>query len=207
MAGLSFGLWARSTGPSPAPRAQLLVTSERTSVILTAPVAGFVFGQMRQRRLHRHQPVQHVRVVVLEADVQDVGLPGRGDVAGHLERHRRLAGALGATDEHQLARPQAPAEHLVERRHAERDRLVVGQLARGDLLAHVVQNVECGSRRHRTMARLEEPAVVRGRRLGGPGSGSLAAPCHAVVPPIRASSGDIVDRSSHSRVIVRSPAS
>ena len=55
---------------------------------------------------------------MLEADVEHVRLAARGDVAGHLEGHRRLAGALGAADEQQLAGAQAGADRLVERREA-----------------------------------------------------------------------------------------
>jgi hypothetical protein len=52
-----------------------------------------------QRRLHRDEPVHQVRLVVLEAQVQDVGLATGRDVARHLEGHRGLAGALGATNQ------------------------------------------------------------------------------------------------------------
>ena len=132
-------------------------------MIFTAPVEGFVLGRCGQRGLHGDQPVEHVRVVVLEVDVEHVRLAGRGDVARHLERHRRLAGALGAADEHQLTRPEAATEHLVQRRHAERDGLVVGDVAGGDLAADVHEHVERGPRDHRAVARLERPVLVRVR--------------------------------------------
>ena len=61
---------------------------------------------------------------MLEADVQDVGLTARRDVARHLEGHRGLAGALGTTDEQEFAGAQTPADGLVERGEAQRDRLV-----------------------------------------------------------------------------------
>jgi hypothetical protein len=43
--------------------------------------------------------LDQVLLVVLEADVQHGRLAGGGHVSGHLERHRRLALALRATDE------------------------------------------------------------------------------------------------------------
>ena len=100
--------------------------SLRTSWILIAPV---LCGQVGERRLHRDQPVEQVLLVVLEADVEDVGLAAGRDVARHLEGHRRLAGALGAADEEQLAGAEAGADRLVEGREAERDRLVFADLA------------------------------------------------------------------------------
>ena len=87
-------------------------------------------GQVGERRLHRDEPVEQVLLVVLEADVEDVGLAARGDVAGHLQGHRGLAGALGAADEQQLAGTQAGADGLVERGEAERDGLVLADVAR-----------------------------------------------------------------------------
>ena len=73
-----------------------------------------LLGQVHQRGFHRHEPVEEVLLVVLEADVEDVGLAAGGHVAGHLKRHRGLAGALGAADEQQLARSQPAADGLVE---------------------------------------------------------------------------------------------
>ena len=82
-------------------------------------------GEVGERRLHRDQAVEQVLLVVLEADVQDVRLAARGDVARHLEGHRGLAGALRAADEQQLSGPQPRPDGLVERREPERDRLVL----------------------------------------------------------------------------------
>ena len=97
--------------------------------VLDLDRAGLV-GQVGERRLHRDQAVEQVLLVVLEADVEDVGLAAGRDVAGHLEGHRRLAGALGAADQHQLAGAQAGADRLVERREAERDGLVLADACR-----------------------------------------------------------------------------
>ena len=119
--------------------------------------------QVRERRLHRDQPVEQVRLVVLEADVQDVGLAARGDVARHLEGHRGLAGALGATDQQQLTGAQPAADGLVQRREPERDRLVLADLAADDLLVEVDEDVERRARRHAAVRGVESP----GRRRGG----------------------------------------
>ena len=131
--------------------------------VLDLDRAGLV-RQVGQRRLHRDEPVHQVRLVVLEADVQHVGLAARRDVARHLEGHRRLAGALGAADEQQLARAQAGADRLVERREAERDRLVLGQVAGRDALVEVDEDVERGARRHAAVVGVEPP----GRAAGAP---------------------------------------
>ena len=109
--------------------------------VLDLDRAGLV-RQVGERRLHRDEPVEQVLLVVLEADVQDVGLAAGRDVARHLEGHRRLAGALGAADEQQLAGAQAGADRLVERREAERDRLVLGDVAGRDLVVEVDQDIE-----------------------------------------------------------------
>ncbi len=109
--------------------------------VLDLDRAGLV-RQVGERRLHRDQPVEEVLLVVLEADVEDVGLAAGRHVARHLEGHRRLAGALGAADEQQLAGAQAAADRLVERREAERDRLVLGHVAGGDLVVEVDEDVE-----------------------------------------------------------------
>ena len=98
----------------------------RTSWILIAPV---LWGRWASADSIAIEPVEQVLLVVLEADVQDVGLAARGDVARHLEGHRRLAGALGSADEQQLAGAEPGADRLVERREAERDRLVLADLA------------------------------------------------------------------------------
>ena len=97
--------------------------------VLDLDRAGLV-RQVRERRLHRDQAVEQVLLVVLEADVEHVGLAARRDVARHLERHRGLAGALGAADEQQLAGAQPAADGLVERREAERHGLVLARPCR-----------------------------------------------------------------------------
>ena len=98
--------------------------------------------QVGESGLHRDEPVEQVLLVVLEADVQDVGLAARGDVARHLERHRRLAGALRAADQEQLAGAQTAADRLVERGEPERDGLVLGDVAGGDLVVQIDEHVE-----------------------------------------------------------------
>ena len=118
---------------------------------------------MRQRRLHRDQPVEQVLLVVLEADVEHVGLAARRDVAGHLEGHRGLAGALGAADQQQLAGAEARADRLVERREAERDRLVLADLAGRDLVVEVDEHVQRRARRHAAVVGLEAPVARRGQ--------------------------------------------
>ena len=111
----------------------------RTSWILIAPV---LCGKVGQRQFHRDQPVEQVLLVVLEADVQHVGLAAGRDVARHLEGHRRLAGALRAADQEQLAGTQAEADRLVERGEAQRDRLVLRDLTGRDLVIEVDQDIE-----------------------------------------------------------------
>ena len=125
--------------------------------------------QVGERRFHRDQPVEQVLLVVLEADVEHVGLAAGGDVAGHLERHRGLAGALGAADQEQLAGPQARADRLVERREPERDRLVLGHLAGRDLVVQVDQHVERRTRLQAAVGGLELP----GRCLGAVSGASV----------------------------------
>ena len=99
-------------------------------------------GQVGERRLHGDHPVEQVVLFVLEADVQDVGLPARRDVARHLESHRRLAGPLGTADEQELARPDAVADGLVEGREAERHGLVLGEVPARDALIEVDQHIQ-----------------------------------------------------------------
>ena len=77
---------------------------------------------MGQRRLHGDHALDQVLLVVLEADVEGGRLARCGHVARHLERHRRLALALGAADQHQLAGTQAATDRLVHRHEAGRDR-------------------------------------------------------------------------------------
>ena len=104
--------------------------------VLDLDRAGLV-RQVGQRRLHRDEPVHEVGLVVLEAQVEHVRLTARCDVARHLEGHRRLAGALGAADQHQLPGPQAGADRLVERGEAQRDRLVLGEVPGGDAFVQI----------------------------------------------------------------------
>ena len=146
----------------------------RTSWILIAPV---LCGQVRERRLHGDEPVEQVLLVVLEADVQHVGLAAGGDVARHLERHRRLAGALRATDQQQLAGAEAGADRLVERREAERDGLVLGDVAGGDLVVEVDEDVQRRARRHAAVVGIEAPAARAAWAVGHVVGASVA---HAV---------------------------
>ena len=134
----------------------------RTSWILIAP--GLV-RQVGERRLHRDQPVEQVLLVVLEADIQDVGLATRRDVARHLERHRRLAGALRAADQQQLPGPQPAADRLVERGEPERDRLVFGDVAAGDLVVEIDEHVERRPGHQAAGVGVEAPGRRLGRRL------------------------------------------
>ena len=152
----------------------------RTSWILIAPV---LWRQVGQRRLHRDQPVEEVLLLVLEADVEHVGLAARGDVAGHLEGHRRLAGALGAADQQQLARPQARPDRLVERGEAEGDRLELANLAAGHAVIEVDQDVERRARRHAAVGGLESPHALFGLMAG-----SAASVLTRMDPPGAASS-------------------
>ena len=198
--------------------------------VLDLDRAGLV-GQVGERRLHRDQPVEQVLLVVLEADVQDVGLAAGRDVARHLEGHRRLAGALGAADQQQLAGAQAGADRLVERREAERDRLVLGDLAGGDLVVEVDEDVERRARRAGCRCRCRGArsarlaAVVSGAsvltRIGsspdGCGRRSVSTrkgPNHPPGPTNSAQRGRRRPRqrgrstsSSHIRAIVRMPVS
>ena len=90
-------------------------------------------GQAGQHRLLGDDAVEQVLLVVLEADVEHAGKAAHHDVAGHLHGHGGLAGALGAADEQHLAGSDAAADGLVQRREAERDRLVLRDVALGDL--------------------------------------------------------------------------
>src|SRR5439155_25517098 len=81
--------------------------------------------QVGECRLHRNQAIEQVLLVVLEADIEDIRLAARRDVARHLEGHRGLAGALRPADQEELTRAQSRADRLVHRREAERDRLIL----------------------------------------------------------------------------------
>jgi hypothetical protein len=104
---------------------------------------------------------------VLEAQVEDVGLAARGDVARHLEGHRGLAGALGTADQQQLTGTQPGADGLVERGEPEGDRLVFAEMAGRDALVEVDQDVERASRSHAAVVGVEPPAPCG--RLGSVG--------------------------------------
>ncbi len=133
--------------------------------VLDLDRAGLV-GQVGERRLHRDEPVEQVLLVVLETDVQDVGLTTRCHVARHLEGHGRLARALGAADQQQLTGPQARPDRLVQRREPERHGLVFGNLAARDLVVQVDEHVQCRTRLQAAVRRLELPDGCRGRGLG-----------------------------------------
>ena len=136
----------------------------RTSWILIAPV---FWGRCASADSSAIEPVEQVLLLVLEADVQDVGLAARGDVARHLERHRRLAGALGPADEHQLAGPQAAADGLVEQAEPERDRLILAEPAAGEVIVQIDQDVQRRARDQAAVVRVEPPGARRMRRPVG----------------------------------------
>ncbi len=120
-----------------------------------------LLGQVCQRRLGSDQAVEQIELVMLETDVQDVGLATGRHVARHLERHRGLARALGAADQQQLARTEPGADRLVQRREAEGDRLVLPDLAAGDLLVEVHQHLDRRTRRHTAVGSVETPGWTR----------------------------------------------
>ena len=135
--------------------------------------------EVGERRLHRDQPVEQVLLVVLEADVQDVGLAARRDVARHLERHRRLAGALRAADQQQLPGAQPAPDGLVERGEPERDGLVFGDVAGRDLVVEVDEHVERRARHEAAGVGIEPPggrlrSAQAARRLAGVSGASVA---------------------------------
>ena len=133
-------------------------TSLRTSWILTDELGDGGIGPAK-RRLHGHQPRQQVLLVVLEADVQHVGLAALRHVARHLERHRGLARSLRPADEHQLAGAKAAAKRPIEGTEAKRDGLVLGDLALADLLGQSAEHVERGKR-------VKDGSVVIDRAIG-----------------------------------------
>ena len=143
--------------------------------ILDLDRAGLV-GKVGERRLHRDQAIEQVLLVVLEADVEDVRLAARRDVPGHLEGHRRLAGALGATDEQQFACAQAGADGLVEGGEAERDGLILADASGRDLVVEVDENVERGTGRHAARGGIQAPS------LGGGGGESMVSVTLGVLP-------------------------
>ena len=122
--------------------------------------------QVGQRRLHGDHALDQVLLLVLEAHVEDGRLARCRHVAGHLQRHGRLAGALRPADQHQLARSQSAADRLVQRHEAGGDGHELLDPPRGDSLVQVGQDVQGGSRRERPLPGLELP--VRGwRGFGG----------------------------------------
>jgi hypothetical protein len=121
---------------------------------------------VRERGLHGDHALDEVLLVVLEADVEDRCLAGGGHVARHLERHRRLALALRAADEHQLARPQSPADRLVHRHEAGRDRHEVIDASRRHSLVEAGEDAERGARLKRALAGIELPVGFRLLLLG-----------------------------------------
>ena len=137
------------------PRAQDLLAD-----VLDLDRAGLV-RQVREGGLRGDQAVEQVELVVLEADVQHVGLAAGRHVARHLERHRGLAGALGAADQEQLAGTQPAADGLVERGEPERHRLVFRDGPAGHLVVEVDQDIEGRPGRQLAVVGLEDP----GRRL------------------------------------------
>jgi len=78
---------------------------------------------------------------VLEAHVQDVGLAALGHVSRDLQGHRRLARALRAADQQQLAGSDPAAHCSIERREAKRYRLVLGDCATADLVGEPGQHL------------------------------------------------------------------
>jgi len=120
-------------------------------------------GQVGEGRFHGDQPVEQVLLVVLEAEVEHVGLAARSHVAGHLEGHRRLARALRASDEHQLAGPQSSPDRLVHWGEAQRHGLVLADLAGRDLVVEIDQHVQGGPGRHAAVGCIESPAALGGR--------------------------------------------
>ena len=143
--------------------------------VLDLDRAGLV-GQVRERRLHRDEPVHQVRLVVLEAQVEDVRLAAGGDVAGHLEGHRGLAGALRPADEQQLAGAQAGADGLVERGEPERDGLVLARWPVVTLSLRSTRTSSARARRHAPVIGIEAPAPC----VGGRAASASAVGAHAV---------------------------
>jgi hypothetical protein len=119
---------------------------------------------MGERRLERDQPVEEVLLLVLEADVEDVGLTAGRDVAGHLESHRRLAGTLGPADEQELADAQPGPHRLVQGGEPERHRLVLADPAAGDAFVEIDQDVQGRARRHAAGGGIEPPRPLRDGR-------------------------------------------
>ena len=158
--------------------------------VLDLDRAGLV-RKVGERRFHRDQPVEQVLLVVLEADVQDVGLAARGDVARHLEGHRRLAGALRAADQQELAGAQAEADRLVERREAERDRLVLRDLTGRDLVVEVDQDIE---RRSGPQAAVGGVELPRRRGRGGRARGGRGLRSAWLVSVVTASGASVLTR-------------
>jgi hypothetical protein len=128
--------------------------------VLDLDRAGLV-RQMGERGLRRDQPVEQVQLVVLEAQVEHVGLSAGRDVARHLEGHRGLAGALRTADEQQLACPQPGADRLVQRREPKRNGLVLPYPAARDLLVEVDQHIHGRARGHAPGRSIKAPGRLR----------------------------------------------
>ncbi len=101
-------------------------------------------GHAGQHGLLRDETVEQVLLVVLEADVEHAGEAAHDDVACHLQRHRGLAGALGAADEEHLTSADAAADGLVQGRESEWHRLILGDVTLRHLAGQGRQHV-CGA--------------------------------------------------------------
>ena len=143
--------------------------------VLDLDRAGLV-RQMGERRLHRDEAVEEVLLVVLEAEVQHVGLAAGRDVTGHLEGHRRLARALRATDQQELAGAEAGADGLVERGEPQRNGLVLADLAGRHLVIELDEHVECGAGGHAARGGIESPGLLGDNRVGGLGHAGFVLP-------------------------------
>src|SRR5688572_859860 len=90
--------------------------------------------------LHREQPREEDRLLVLVADVHGDAAVDR-DVARHLERRDRLADARRTADDHEITAANAAAEDGVERIEARGERNEVLGRAAAQLLVERLENV------------------------------------------------------------------
>ena len=101
---------ARVVGEVAAPRRRPPIhvprISLRTSWILIAPV---FWGRCASADSSAISRLSRYCSSCSKQMYRTLAWPPRRDVARHLEGHRRLAGALGAADEQQLARPRGPS--------------------------------------------------------------------------------------------------
>jgi hypothetical protein len=118
-------------------------------------------GQVGERGLRGDQAVEQVQLVVLEADVEHVGLAAGRHVAPHLERHGGLAGALGPADQQELSGAHAAAHGLVERGEPERHGLVLAHLAAGHLFVQVDEHLDGRPGRHAPVRTVKPPGRPR----------------------------------------------